>query len=66
MAEFFQMGGYAAYVWSAYGATAAVVLGVLVWSWRGLYAAEKAEARLAHRPRRRPARRTKPSGGAAE
>ena len=30
MREFFHMGGYAFYVWSAYGLAAAVLLGLLV------------------------------------
>jgi heme exporter protein D len=30
MAEFFAMGGYAAYVWSAYGAAAVVLVGLVV------------------------------------
>ena len=34
MAEFFEMGGYAAYVWPAYGAFALILGGLAVWSWR--------------------------------
>lgn len=37
MGEFFRMGGYAAYVWPAYGLAAAVLVGMLVASlasWR--------------------------------
>jgi heme exporter protein D len=30
MAEFFAMGGYAAYVWSAYGAAVVVLVGLVV------------------------------------
>ena len=30
MAEFFAMGGYATYVWSAYGAAAVVLTGLVV------------------------------------
>jgi heme exporter protein D len=41
MTEFFNMGGYGSYVWTAYG-IAAVVLGGLVWqSLRSLRASER-------------------------
>ena len=30
MAEFFAMGGYAAYVWSAYGIAAVVLVGLVI------------------------------------
>ena len=35
MAEFLAMGGYAPYVWGAYGLTVAVLLGnaIVVWRW---------------------------------
>lgn len=56
MAEFFAMGGYAGYVWSAYGVAAVVLVGLLVFSLRGLKAREaqlKAlEERGPHRARR--------------
>jgi len=42
MAEFFAMGGYAAFVWPAYALTAAVLGGFAVASWRRLKAAERA------------------------
>ena len=35
MTEFFAMGGYAAYVWPAYGFAALVLIALLVQSWRG-------------------------------
>jgi len=35
MAEYFAMGGYADFVWPAYGITALVTLGLIVWSLRG-------------------------------
>ena len=35
MAEYFAMGGYANFVWPAYGITALVTLGLIVWSVRG-------------------------------
>ena len=34
MADFLSMGGYAAYVWPAFGFTACVLLGLLGQSWR--------------------------------
>ncbi len=36
MAEFFAMGGYAAFVWAAYGVAAAVMVGLLAATLRGL------------------------------
>lgn len=32
MNEFFQMGGYAGYIWSAYGISAIVLIALIVWS----------------------------------
>ena len=46
MGSFFEMGGYAAYVWGAYGLTALVVIGLLVLSIRRLRAAERMLALL--------------------
>ena len=34
MTEFFEMGGYAAYVWPAYGAFALILGGLAVWGVR--------------------------------
>ena len=45
MSEFLAMGGYAAYVWSAFGFALVVLLGLLGQSWR---AAHQREAELAH------------------
>lgn len=39
--DFFDMGGYAVWVWSAYGVSAAGLVGMLVWSVRTLKAREK-------------------------
>lgn len=51
MAEFFHMGGYATFVWTAYGLTAAALLVLAVTSVRG---AKKTRERVeALRPRRR-------------
>ena len=44
MSEFLAMGGYAAYVWSAFGFALVVLLGLLGQSWR---AAHQREAELA-------------------
>jgi heme exporter protein D len=56
MDSFFAMGGYAAFIWPAYGATAAILIGLLVASWRNLRAREvelkQAEAANETRPRR--------------
>lgn len=43
MSEFLAMGGYAAYVWSAFGFALVVLLGLLGQSWR---AAHQREAEL--------------------
>lgn len=43
---YFAMGGYAAFVWPAYGAAALVLLGFALTSWRRLKAAERALDRL--------------------
>ena len=34
MSQFFAMGGYAAYVWPAYGATAVGLIGAVLLVWR--------------------------------
>jgi heme exporter protein D len=39
MMEFLAMGGYAAYVWSAYGLTLLVFIGNVAWARRRLHAA---------------------------
>ncbi len=44
--EFLHMGGYAAYVWPAYGLTALVMLALLVASVRGLRVRRRELARL--------------------
>jgi heme exporter protein D len=45
MSEFFAMGGYAAYVWPAYGISAAALLALGVMSWRAMVRAERLAAR---------------------
>lgn len=54
MAEFLSMGGYAAFVWPAYGITALVMAGLLVATLRGLRRREALLRALeGSRPRRR-------------
>jgi len=69
MANFFAMGGYAAYVWPAYGMAALVMVGILVASIRGLRSREATlKALEGSRPTRRRSRREAagPEGAAAE
>jgi heme exporter protein D len=54
ISEYFAMGGYAGFVWSAYGAAALILIGLLVMSWRNLRARQVEVAALeAASPRRR-------------
>jgi heme exporter protein D len=46
MSEFFAMGGYAAFVWSAFAVTAVVMAGLYVQSHRALRANEAALAAM--------------------
>jgi heme exporter protein D len=54
LTEFFAMGGYAAYVWPAYGFAALVLIALLVQSWRAARrrAAEFEQVRRVARPAR--------------
>ncbi len=53
MSEFFAMGGYAAYVWPAYGVAAAVLIGLWLASVRALKVREAdVDAAENGRPRR--------------
>ncbi len=55
MMSFFEMGGYAAYVWPAFGAAAVIMIVLLVLSLRGMRAREATLRELeAARGRRRP------------
>ncbi|HEX2526274.1 MAG TPA: heme exporter protein CcmD [Geminicoccus sp.] len=57
MAEFFAMGGYAAYVWSAFGFTILVLAGLWLLSWRKMRRKEAEVEALRTRLRaQRPAR----------
>ena len=65
MAEYFAMGGYAAYVWPAYGITVLVLVGMLAATLRGLRAREAMvralEAARPSRTARRAARQQQPA-----
>lgn len=54
MSEFFAMGGYAVYVWSAYGVTAIVLIGLAAAS---VTAAQRARRELEEAERNAPRRR---------
>lgn len=60
MADFFSMGGYAAYVWPSYGLAALILVGLVVASIRGLRARE---ATLKALEGSRPARHRRRGGG---
>ena len=51
--SFFEMGGYAAYVWPAFGAAAAIMVALLVLSIRAMRAREAALRTLEATARRR-------------
>ncbi|MDE0050509.1 MAG: heme exporter protein CcmD [Rhodospirillales bacterium] len=51
--SFFEMGGYAAYVWPAFGAAAVIMIGLLVLSIRTMRAREAALRTLEATARRR-------------
>jgi len=54
MSEFLHMGGYAVYVWSAYGVAVVVLVGLVVWTLASLRRASADLADLeAMAPRRR-------------
>lgn len=63
MSEFLAMGGYGAFIWSAYGITAALLIGLVVASLKELRArqAEVAALEAASPRRRRQADGTNPS-----
>lgn len=46
ISAFLEMGGYGAFVWPAYGVTAAVMIGIALWAWRAQRAARARVARL--------------------
>ena len=46
MSEYLEMGGYAAFVWPAYGLSALVMVGLVVTAWRSLKVRERELARL--------------------
>jgi heme exporter protein D len=56
LATFLAMGGYARFVWPAYGLAAAVLLGMIVWTLGSYRRRQKELAQLLHEapePRRR-------------
>ncbi len=61
--SFFTMGGYGAYVWPAFGLTAAILLGLWLDSLRRLRAGRR---RLADLEARLPSRRPRRAAGAGE
>jgi heme exporter protein D len=63
MAEFFSMGGYAAYVWPAYGVAAVILVAMLIVSLRGL---RRHEALLKTLETSRPRRRERSRGPASK
>jgi len=66
MAEFFAMGGYAAYVWPAYALGAVILVWLLVASLHGLRAREATlKALEGSRPARRRSRRDAAAPGPA-
>lgn len=58
LSEFFAMGGYAPYVWGAYGLAAVVLVGLLVATLRRL---RESEATLRTLEQARPPRRRRPA-----
>lgn len=46
MSDYLAMGGYAAFVWPAYGLSAIVMIGLAVSGWRSLKARERDLAKL--------------------
>ena len=66
MSDFFAMGGYAAYLWPAYGFTALVLIALLVQSWRSARRrdAELEQVRRVARPSRPSRPRLHPQPGA--
>ena len=64
--SFFAMGGYAAFVWPAFGVSAAVLLGLWLESLTRLRASQRRLARLqAERPSRRGRQAPRAAGAAA-
>lgn len=66
MSEFLAMGGYAAYVWSAFGFALVVLLGLLAQSWRAAHQREAELAQLRELVRAGRARPVQPRAPAQE
>ena len=65
MSDFLAMGGYAGYVWAAYGFAALVLIALLVQSWRGALRreAELEQVRRLARPARASRAQLRPAKG---
>ncbi len=64
LSSFLEMGGYGAFVWPAFGLTAAILLALLIDSLRRLKTGQRALARLeAESPERRSRRSADRAGG---
>jgi heme exporter protein D len=65
LTDFLAMGGYAAYVWSAYGFAAVVLIALLVQSWRSVRRrdAELEQVRRVARPARVSRAKLRPAPG---
>ena len=46
MSEYWDMGGYAAFVWPAYGLSAIVMIGLVITAWQNLRERERDLAKL--------------------
>ena len=66
MSEFLAMGGYAAYVWSAFGFALLVLLGLLGQSWRAAHQREAELDQLRRLARARPGARRPGAAAPAE
>lgn len=69
MSEFLSMGGYGAYVWTAYGVTALALVLLFVWSWYGARAREaelEQVRKLSRSERQRPSTATLSAKPSAE
>lgn len=60
LASLLHLGGYGAYVWPAYGVAAAVLIGLLWWTVRGLRANQRLLNRLQPPPAGEPSRAGSP------
>ncbi|MEZ5933711.1 MAG: heme exporter protein CcmD [Alphaproteobacteria bacterium] len=69
MSDFLAMGGYGAYVWTAYGVTALFLVLLFVWSWFGARAREaelEQVKKLSRADRRSPSPKTTELAGSGQ